>query len=237
MTEAEWLTCTDPRKMLEFLRGKASTRKLRMFAVACCRRVWQLQKDERCQQAIDVTERLADGAADEQDRLQALRDVTTLLHELSSSADDVAAVRACHKLVWTSGSMPQFLYLVSGVAEEVARAVRYEAFRRATASGGKHISPNVGAPERAAQAALLGEVFGNPFRPVMADSAWLSWNEGTVVKLANSIYSDRTFDCLPILADALEEAGCHDADILAHCRGPGPHVLGCYVLDALLGKT
>jgi hypothetical protein len=60
---------------------------------------------------------------------------------------------------------------------------------------------------------------------------------GTVVKLAQIIYSDRIFDRLPILADALEEAGCHDAAILAHCRGPGPHVLGCFALDALLGKT
>jgi hypothetical protein len=58
-----------------------------------------------------------------------------------------------------------------------------------------------------------------------------------VVKLANSIYSDRMFDRLPILADALEEANCHDADILAHCRGPGPHCRGSFVLDALLGKT
>jgi hypothetical protein len=57
-----------------------------------------------------------------------------------------------------------------------------------------------------------------------------------VKKLAAAIYDDTAFDRLPILADALEEAGCHDAEILAHCRGPGPHVRGCWVIDLLIGK-
>jgi hypothetical protein len=57
--------------------------------------------------------------------------------------------------------------------------------------------------------------------------SWLSWNDGTVVKMAQAIYDDRAFDRLPILADALEDAGCSDADILAHCRSEGPHVRGC----------
>jgi hypothetical protein len=64
----------------------------------------------------------------------------------------------------------------------------------------------------------------------------LVWQDGTVPKLAQSIYDERTFDRLPILADALEEAGCDDTDILGHCRGPGPHVHGCWVVDLLLGK-
>jgi hypothetical protein len=62
------------------------------------------------------------------------------------------------------------------------------------------------------------------------------WNESTVTELAQAIYTDRAFDRLPILADALEEAGCTDAAILEHCRGPGPHVRGCWVVDLLLGK-
>jgi hypothetical protein len=68
------------------------------------------------------------------------------------------------------------------------------------------------------------------------NSAWLLWNAATVWKIAQAIYDDRAFDCLPILADALEEAGCDNADILDHCRGPGPHVRGCWVVDMLLGK-
>jgi hypothetical protein len=91
--------------------------------------------------------------------------------------------------------------------------------------------------ERLSQAALLCDVFGNPFRPVDSDCDWLTWNDGTIPKLAGAIYDDRRFDELPILADALEEAGCDSADILGHLRGPGPHVRGCWAVDLLLGKA
>jgi hypothetical protein len=66
--------------------------------------------------------------------------------------------------------------------------------------------------------------------------AWAAWNDATVVKLAQAIYDDRAFDRMPILADALEEAGCHDADIRTHCRQPGPHALGCWVIDSILRR-
>src|SRR5262249_36749153 len=87
--------------------------------------------------------------------------------------------------------------------------------------------------ERVAQTTILHDVC-NPFRPVTIGPPPLT---PTVVTLAQSIYEERSFDSLPILADALEEAGCTDADILAHCRGPGPHVRGCWVVDAILGKS
>jgi hypothetical protein len=84
---------------------------------------------------------------------------------------------------------------------------------------------------------LVRDVFGSPFAPASAVApAWLTWNDGAVGKLARAIYDGRAFDRLPILADALEEAGCHDERILAHCRGPGPHVRGCWVIDRLLGR-
>jgi hypothetical protein len=81
--------------------------------------------------------------------------------------------------------------------------------------------------------AVLLEVFGNPFRPVTVNPAWRTLN---VTALAQSIYDNRTFDRLPILADALEDAGCDNADILNHCRQPGEHVRGCWVVDLVLGK-
>ena len=90
--------------------------------------------------------------------------------------------------------------------------------------------------ERAAQTRLLRDIFGNPFHPVAVDPAWLAWNDGAIPKMAQAIYGERAFDRLPLLADALEDAGCTEADILAHCRGPGPHVRGCWVVDLLLGK-
>lgn len=77
---------------------------------------------------------------------------------------------------------------------------------------------------------------GNHFGPAPVEPAWLAWNDGIVVKMAQGIYDDRAFDRQPVLTDALEEAGCDDADILAHCRQPGEHVRGCWVLDLFLGK-
>jgi hypothetical protein len=88
--------------------------------------------------------------------------------------------------------------------------------------------------EEREQAVLIREVFGNPFRPVTLD---IRWQTETVVALATGIYADRAFDRMPILADAMEEAGCDNADMLNHCRGEGPHVRGCWVVDLVLGKS
>jgi hypothetical protein len=84
------------------------------------------------------------------------------------------------------------------------------------------------------QPSLLRDIFGNPFRPVAPEP---SWRTSTVVALAEGIYTDRAFDRLPILADALQDAGCDNADVLDHCRGSGPHVRGCWVVDLVLGKA
>jgi hypothetical protein len=94
----------------------------------------------------------------------------------------------------------------------------------------------VAAEEREAQCTLVRDIFGNPFRPVAIEPSWLTWNDGTVVKVAQGIDEERAFGHLPLLADALEEAGCTDPGILEHLRGPGPHVRGCWVVDLLLGK-
>jgi hypothetical protein len=91
---------------------------------------------------------------------------------------------------------------------------------------------------RSVQCDVMRDILGNPYRPVpVIDPAWLKWNGGTVRKLARAIYDERRHGELPILADALEEAGCTSADLLEHCRGAGPHFHGCWVLDLLLGKT
>jgi hypothetical protein len=105
------------------------------------------------------------------------------------------------------------------------------AARRATARAARD-----GGAERQYQAALLRCIFGNPFRRVAGDPAWLRWRDGAAAHIARAIYDDRRFQDLPILADALEEAGCTDAEILGHCRGPGEHVRGCWVVDLVLGK-
>ena len=80
---------------------------------------------------------------------------------------------------------------------------------------------------------LLRDIFGNPFRPITVDPDWLAPG---VVELTRTIYEDRAFDRMPELADAFEQAGCTKAEILAHCREPGAHVQGCWVVDLLSGK-
>jgi hypothetical protein len=91
--------------------------------------------------------------------------------------------------------------------------------------------------EGQAHTAVLLELFGNPFRPVPLELSWLTRNDGTAVKIAQVIYNDQAFDRMPILADVLDDAGCDNPSILRHCRGPGPHVRGCWVVDLILGKS
>jgi hypothetical protein len=90
-----------------------------------------------------------------------------------------------------------------------------------------------GGRERQAQAELARDIFGNPFRPVAFSP---SWRTDTAVALARQTYESRDFGAMPILADALQDAGCDNTHILSHCRGQGPHVRGCWVLDLVLGK-
>jgi hypothetical protein len=98
----------------------------------------------------------------------------------------------------------------------------------------KRLVNRVGA---AARAAILRDLFGNPFCPVPLDPAWLAWGNGTVRAIAEAVRHKRTYDRLPILADALEDAGCTDSSVLTHCRTPSRHCRGCWVLDMLLGEA
>jgi hypothetical protein len=90
---------------------------------------------------------------------------------------------------------------------------------------------------RRAQADILRDLFGNPFRPVSVDPAWLAWQGGAVRSLAQAIHDDQAFHLLPVLADALEDAGCAERQLLEHCRQPGVHVPGCWVLERLRDKV
>jgi hypothetical protein len=208
MTEAEWLACEDPRRMLDFLRGQASERKLRLFAVACCRRVPNLLNDSGDVKAVEVAERFADGETSLQELLRVHQAEPV---DIYSTKDAVAEERA----FWaarSSASLAAGTYTSGGI-DRYSRPA-----------------------ENRDQAALLRCLFGNPFHPATSDPAWLAWNSATVPKLAQAIYDDRAFDRLPVLADALEDAGCIDADLLAHCRSGAEHVRGCWVVDLLLEK-
>jgi hypothetical protein len=188
MTEAEWQACTDPQPMLEFLRGKASDRKLLLFACACYRRDWYVAMDKRGPMVAEILEHHADGVP------------------LARPADERSLTLSVHEFD------PNGWYAALGIAHH----------------------PASNADEQAARSNLLRELIGSlAFRTVSLD---LSWHTASVVALAQAIYADRAFDRLPILADALEDAGCTSQDILAHCRGGGEHVRGCWVVDLLTGR-
>jgi hypothetical protein len=224
MTEAEWLACEDPEPMLEFLRGKASDRKLRLFAVACCREISPYLKGERCHRSLEVAERYADGKASEEERKSALETVEEA-HAIDQSASDVVA---------STLECPDSLdhYTTDDVSSAAAcvHATVSTGARDGSGEWQKQFAIN-----RSVQAALLRCILGPlSYRSTNLDQSWLT---STVTSLAQAIYTDRAFDRLPILADALEDAGCTNQDILAHCRGSGDHVRGCWVVDLLLGKT
>jgi hypothetical protein len=201
--------------MLRALGERASDRKLRLFGCACCRRIWDWLPDAKSQAVVEVSERYADGVA--------------------SEGELMAAMLAA----WDSG--PQSLGVAKTSAWYAARAGMEDALNLTGAEA-------TGAPrwpasryprerERGFQAALFRDIFRNPFDPPpsLAQSL-LDWNDGTVVRLASAIYEERAFDHLPILADALEEAGCTDPDILLHGRARSDHARGCWLLDLIIGK-
>ncbi len=216
MTEQEWSACTDPTPMLDCeCMDDASPRKLRLFAVACCRRIWRLLADPRSKEAVELAEEFAEG------RLVAerLRLATAAAWDAHLRQHD-AAYHASQAAVWVAEDAPGF------AAREAANA----------AIAATVCDPDDPEEDNAFQAIILHDIFGNPFRPVPINPDWLLWNNATLSKIAQVIYEDRAFDRLPILADALQEAGCDNADILNHCRSDGPHVRGCWVVDLLLGK-
>jgi hypothetical protein len=207
VTEAEWLGSADTKRMLYRLtRRAANPRRLRLFACALGRRLWHRLEDEASRRAVEVGERFADGRA-------------TAAELLAAST---AACRAAPRARGTRAA-----YAAANAADASAVQAAHAASCQA-AMGGFYY---------ARQAMLVRCVFGNPFRPAPAVApAWLAWNEGTVRKLAQAIYDERAFDRLPVLADALEDAGCTDAAVLDHCRCGGEHVRGCWAVDRLLGK-
>jgi len=227
MTEAEWLACSDPTPMLQFLRGKASDRKLRLYAVACCRRVWRWMTDDRSRQAVEISEMYADGWVGQKKLNAARREAfaaskSPIPFPVSTHDPQTSAHAAIVALDACASSKTEEPWMIANATAGCARSLVFHAEGDAT-----------GWSEMAAQCHQLRHIIGNPFYPVTLDPAWLT---STVAQLAESIYQERAFDRLPILADALEDAGCRNADILNHCRQGGEHARGCWVVDLLLGK-
>jgi hypothetical protein len=235
MTEAEWLACEDPEPMLWFVEQRASDRKLRLFACSCCRRVWELLVDPATRAAVEFSENHADVGVRGRRGFPAIRRAARLAYrKLQAQAawreypgeKDVDKARMFAAYAVEVLTIPTPPIQVRALVGNLARAAR--ALQAAPVSG-------EGCPEPKAQADLLREHFGNPFRPATFDPAWRT---STVVALAGQMYESRDFSTMPILADALQDAGCDSDDVLNHCRDAhATHVRGCWVVDLVLGKS
>ncbi len=242
MTEAQWLACDDPWNMWRFLRGRLSKRKNLLLACAGFRRLWHVLADPRVRRLVEVQEHNADCAARIDEVVRAGRDATEAMRVAASKfpprptgsrkcrANRAARAARARANAEVLAAETASLYLPDNGWWALVR-LAIVAKRDARSRG----EPGIPAiqKERRQHCHLIRDLFGNPFRPVTVDPGWRS---PTVMAVAGALYEERRLQDLPVLADALEEAGCADPDILRHCRGPGPHALGCWVVDLLLEK-
>jgi hypothetical protein len=257
MTEAEWLAATGPTPLLVYLRGcrvpdrdevipgdgpavRCSGRKVALFVTAVCERVWLAPINEPTRRGMTYLQQYAAGEISLPDLLRSLEDVRR--------EDERGWHRPYFPFYTARVDEPQAAHHIAGkTAVVTAWAMAHEVLHRSDPAEIERLGDNWRRHERAeaewrqayrqvetCQAGLLRDIVGNPFRPVTVDPAWLT---PTVVARAEGIYGDRTFDRIPILADALADAGCDNTDVLAHCHIDGEHVRGCWAVDLVLGKT
>jgi hypothetical protein len=229
LTEAQWLECKSlTLPVMRALRKHGSDRKFYLAAVASLRQIEHLLTDPRSFAVIEVVERFADGQATVADMHAAFTQAAA-----ANFLGPLGMVTTKEQMKRQDAGMAA---MYAATAPDQAPAPKngprgiwlsaYNAIDRATNAGNPRLT-------RPVHAAMMRDILGNPFQPVMLNPAWKT---GNVVALATAIYHDRAFDRMPILADALEEAGCQSESILSHCRSAGEHVRGCWVVDRVLGK-
>lgn len=233
MTEDEWLTATDPLPMVDFLRDQTGSRKLRLVGCACASRVVPAVQDDRLAALVGAAERAADGVdvtADVEQTLAALRaelETWPQPNTLVFGGIEHAALRQPSSNLFSTG----LIWFAAARAWEMVTEQAPELDDMGTPADPAWHEAQVA--EHASQASLLRDIFGNPFRAVAFDP---TWRTEAAVALARNIYDIRQFDAAPVLADALEDAGCDDARVMGHLRGGGQHVRGCWVVDGVLGR-
>jgi hypothetical protein len=239
VTEADWLACADPAVMIAWLNKRdASARKFRLFSCACARSLWGLLSQDAAREAIQIAEAFADGLVTEAERRAAAKTLRStfpprMTPDFPVPAPYVADMVAYY-CAWSNSVGPQpGVHLNEHGAESVCHWTRAATILDQTGLWTYPINHPLNVAGAVHQCRLLRDIFGNPFRPVSADPMWRG---DTVLALAHSIYEDREFSALPVLADALEEAGCENEDLLGHCRSPGPHARGCWAVDLLRGR-
>ena len=251
MTEAEWLEAAEPAPILEFLQGKASDRKLRLFGVACARRIAHvIPEDLQPQQIVDVNEAYADGLSNGLNLNGALAAAVRShrQHLLSYELDESSSLTVIESIAISAICALGETMEVAEVTQNSAAAMGHILFAEQNLSEEEESQPvnPQGATvkmlwikkgwknEYTEQSRLLRDIFPNPFRPVAIDP---DWRASSVISVARNMYDSRDFSPMPLLADALQDAGCENEDILNHCRGDGTHVRGCWVVDLILNKS
>lgn len=225
MTEEEWFSTTDLWEMLKYVQPHCGERKMRLLAVACCHVLDDLFEDQLIRDALEAAELYADGHIEE-----------SILNEWSQKATEAseglglsltAPKYMAYSLVGTTAQTGRYASDLGGVPGWVSQAL-------ACWAGHYWASPpweEVQQQSARALRAFVIDVMDNPFWPAVLDS---TWRTSDVLRLARQMYESRDFSAMPILGDALEEAGCDRADVLTHCRSAGPHIRGCWLVDLIL---
>jgi hypothetical protein len=241
MTESEWSVCAKPHPMLEDLewQGRLSSRKHQLWVCACVKRIGHLLLDERLRAAVIARDMYADDLVTTHELRAAEAAAQKAKTEIPLPPDFGRGILGIVPVAATAWAAFAAVAAVEGsrgfrsVSILVLEAVRCESSSKLQVPVCQEWVEAVNAEEWAGQANLMRDVFGNPFRPAALNP---SWRTPTVTNLAEAIYQDEAFGQLPILADALEDVGCTDLEILNHCRQPDEHVRGCWVVDLILKK-
>jgi hypothetical protein len=232
MTEVEWLACESMCDLYDFTQPLLSDRKAFLFAAGCVRLTPLDAPHSLLERAADVVERVADGECDPDEALSI----------------NVEASELCTKVVLDSHDHYKALAALRLTETSASSYVWQTALFLQKALEGLPGSPMGSQDAACLHASLLRDVVLQPYRGIRGQRITRKrrvtkllilkreWRSSTVIALAEGIYQDRDFSAMPILADALQDAGCDNPEILDHCRESGEHVRGCWVVDLILGK-
>lgn len=210
MTEAEWRTSCRPVRLLDFASARLTVRQQRLIAVASCRTISPAVLGLNGERWLATADKLAE---------QPDVEVTpTTVRRWMRAFGREGEVRLAHP------NLPAVFYQV-GLGDPRTTMVNVGYVKGTTRPNYDVVDEEI--------AGIVRDVVGDPSRTVGGDRSWFT---STVVALAQQIYELREFGAMPILADALQDVGCDNEDVLSHCRGPGPHVRGCWVIDILTGR-
>jgi len=231
MTEADWLTEIDLTGMQEHVKPRATPRQWRLFACGCIRELGYLLTVRRARDAFFVAERFADGRATLTELARAHGEAVAAHQSLFGPNSDRDAYGA------------EVFGRVSCVHSALVALTRKEEGAFVASLAGQalllrdYIDSTWAKRINRLQCDLLRDLFGNPFRPARLPKAWVRAAGRDAISIARGIYEDRSFDELPILADALFDANCPSEEMIRHCQEPGVHGRGCWVIDALMRFT